>query len=108
MKKLAALFFMIIAFSVSASAQELSKELASKVQNDMTVLTAQIKLTEAQKAEVTKAFVMKHQNLAVKDLSDGRKKELARVVEHYLKAPLTPSQLEQLNAQPDLVNRLTH
>jgi len=105
MKKFIALFFMIVSFSVAANAQDRQKEIAKKVQNDITALTTYIPLSDAQKVEIEKGLVMKHQNLSP-ELSEGRKKELVKVVDHYLRAPLTQAQLQKLDANPQLVKRL--
>lgn len=105
MKKFIALFFMIISFSATANAQDRQKEIAKKVQNDITALTSYISLTDEQKVQISKGLEMKHLNLTP-ELPEGRKKELVRVVEHYLRAPLTQAQLQKLDANPTLVKRL--
>lgn len=96
---------MFIAFSVTVNAQDRQKEIAKKVQNDITALNSYIPLTDEQKVQIEKGLVMKHQSLNP-ELSERRKKELERVVEHYVRTPLNQSQLQKLDANPSLLKRL--
>lgn len=123
MKKIIALFVIMLACSFSANAQQKkatpattnSKQAAVEVNsnaekgalNDMQALTQFVQLTDAQASRLKGLFLEKHKQLA-QQLSDERKAVLAEAVETKLKAALTPEQVAKLEDNTKLMNMLTH
>lgn len=123
MKKIIALFVIMLACSFSANAQQkkatpavtTSQQTAAQVNSnaekaamkDMQMLNEFVKLTDAQSSRLKGLFLEKHRQLA-QQLSDERKTVLAQAIETKLKAALTPDQIAKLEDNAKLMNMLTH
>ena len=124
MKKIIALFAMMLAFGYTANAQQKKatapattkqqqasvdeaaiKEAAVK---DVTALGEFIVLTEDQKSAFKGLFEYKHRVLADKSLSQERKDILAEQIDMKIRATVSADQVGKLDENPKLMNKLTH
>ena len=124
MKKIIALFVIMLACSFSANAQQKNantavatpQQAAAQVNSnaekaamkDMQALTEFVQLTDAQANQLKGLFLTKHKTLMGQQLSDERKSVLAQSVEAKLKAALTQDQIAKLEDNAKLMNMLTH
>lgn len=124
MKKIIALFVIMLACSFSANAQQkkaspavaTSQQAATQVNadaekaamKDMQALNEFVQLTDAQSSRLKGLFLEKHKTLMGQQLSDDRKNVLAQAIETKLKAALTPDQIAKLEDNAKLMNMLTH
>ena len=122
MKKIIALFVMMLACGVTANAQQKDaaapktpgKEAVAQQAafedaaiKDLNALSQLISLTNEQKVNIKSLFVYKHSKKA-ENISDERKKVLLNGVEAKLKSSLTKDQLAKLEQSPKLIETLTH
>lgn len=124
MKKIIALFALMLACGYTANAQQKpasatteaarqsAMEVNAKVEKaaikDITMLGEFINLTDPQKASFKALFAYKHKELMSQPLSNERKAVLADAIEAKLNASLTPAQVEQLAGNAQLLEKLTH
>jgi len=124
MKKIIALFAIMLACGFSANAQqkpaspatEAARQKAIEVKaaadkaaiKDVTMMGEFIKLTDAQKNNFKGLFSFKHNQLMAQPLSNERKAVLSEQIEMKIKASLTPDQVTQLNNNPELLKKLTN
>lgn len=122
MKKIIALFAIMLACGFSANAQQKQTSPATEAARqkgmeikaaaekaaikDVTMMSEFIKLTDAQKNNFKGLFSFKHEQLLGQPLSNDRKTVLAEQIEMKIKASLTPDQVTQLNNNPDLLKKL--
>lgn len=118
MKKIIALFVLMLGAGFSAQAQQnnqpatatASTNPQAKIQQamleDVKALNEVVSLDNAQMQDFRKVFENKHTNLAA-NLSDERKAILAQGIEDKINATLTPAQLAKLNARPEVLKKLT-
>ncbi|MGV3460478.1 MAG: hypothetical protein ACO1N9_08495 [Flavobacterium sp.] len=120
MKKIIAIFVVMLAFGFSANAQqkkatktvakvESAKELTIEqaAQADLTKLTSVLtNLTETQKKDFYNLFEYKHRE--TKGLSDERKAVMAQTIDAKLKASLEPGDIQKLENNPAVLRALTH
>ena len=123
MKKIIALFVIMLAFSFNANAQQKKAATANAVAKadtskaeaaheaaikDVTTLGEFVTLTNEQKQKFKSLFEQKHRTLQVENLSEERKTVLAQVVEAQLKSGLNPDQVAKLEQNAELVKILSH
>ncbi|NDI98394.1 hypothetical protein GWA97_04850 [Flavobacterium sp. LaA7.5] len=120
MKKIIALFAMMLAFGYTANAQQ--RKAAAPVQQasadetaiqqaagkDVKALAEFIELTADQRSAFQGLFEYKHRTLADKNLSQERKDILADNIEMKIKATVSPDQVGKLDDNPKLMKILTH
>ena len=123
MKKIIALFVVMLAFGLNANAQQkkaavtkpaVEQSEASKKQEalhnaavkDVTTLSGYVKLTQDQKATLKSMFEQKH-SMYAQNLSDERKTILAQNIESQLKSTLTPEQMSKIQGNAQLMKSLT-
>jgi len=122
MKKIIALFVIMLACSFSANAQqkkatpsattqqtraELNAASERAAAKDMQALNEFVQLSDEQSNRLRGLFLEKHKMLA-QPMSDERKAVLADAIETKLKAALTPDQIAKLEDNAKLMNMLTH
>lgn len=123
MKKIVALFVVMLAFGLNANAQQkkavatkpaanqeaLSKKaaLSEAAIKDVNTLSEFVKLNADQKVKLKALFEQKHMDLA-QDLSSERKAVLADYVEAQMKSYLEPAQVAKVEGNAQLMNILTH
>ncbi|KOS07873.1 hypothetical protein AM493_18770 [Flavobacterium akiainvivens] len=124
MKKIIALFIVMLGVSFTASAQKTAKPAVaakpaavadskeSKIQqaavNDTKILNETVGgLTTAQMRDFKSLFEQKHRSLS-DALTDERKSSIWQAIDAKIKATLTPEQLEKLNSKPEVLKKITH
>jgi len=123
MKKIIALFVVMLAFGLNANAQQKTpvkqattttapssldvavKQAAAK---DVAAMMETIALDDANKQNFMGLFEYKHRLLMQQELSAERKSILAETIEAKIKATLTPAQNEKMAQSPALLQKLTH
>lgn len=125
MKRIIALFVVMLAFGLNANAQQkkaatatpqtaaqqanLSKQAvySDAAVKDIATLSEFVKLTADQKVKLKSLFQQKHQDYA-QNLSAERKAVLADYVEAQMKSYLDPAQVAKIEGNAQLLNTLTH
>lgn len=123
MKRIIALFVVMLAFGLNANAQQkkaattqtatqqanLTKQAAysDAAIKDVATLSEFVKLTADQKVKLKSLFEQKHVDYA-QNLSAERKVILADFVETQMKSYLDPAQLTKIEGNTQLMNILTH
>ncbi len=121
MKKIIAIFVIMLAFSVSANAQQKAattkkvetkavekkspKDIKEASMNDLVALKKVIAFEGTQEADLYRLFEHKHE-LLQQDLSTERKQILSETIEAKIKATLTSSQMDKVAAKPALLKQL--
>lgn len=120
MKKIIALFAVVLAFGFSANAQQLQAVESATTQQvqstnddakdaalkDVNRLSDLVKLDATQKASLLNVFLEKHRTLAYPDLSQERFEILADYVEGKIKSALTAEQFSKLKTNAKLLKEL--
>lgn len=106
MKKIFALLTLFFAFSMNVAAQDKgnANELAKK---DVQALSSVVKLSAQNEATFTTLFKNKHEAYATPNLSEDRKKILAKSIDAKLRATLDANQMAKLESNKDLLKQLT-
>lgn len=119
MKKIIALFAMLLAFGYTANAQQKkattpvkqvrvdNTALEKAAMDDLTSLSKFIDLSGDQKTALQPLFLLKHRE-KTNDLSQERKDILAQNIEAKLKGSLTPAQVSKLDNNPELMQKLIY
>jgi hypothetical protein len=124
MKKIIALFVIMLGFGFTANAQQKkaaakpataaqaqtnSKDAAIQAAaiKDVNALNAYIPLNDADKQSFKGLFEYKHR-LWSENLSEERKGLVSQTIDAKIKATLSSEQLTKLEANPKLLNTLTH
>lgn len=108
MKKLIAVLTLFLAFAFSANAQEgrkISAEEAAKI--DAVQLSEAVGLQGTQQEDFIRLFVMKHNIMSNPETPEAKKKEMARSVDGKIRATLNAEQMKKLDANPELMAKLT-
>ena len=107
MKKILFAFAMLLAFCVTANAQD-KKALTSQesAKKDAVELTTLLQLDNQMSENFLHLFEMKYQILEDKNLSSDRKIELERVMEAKIRATLDAKQMSILENNKQLFDRL--
>lgn len=107
MKKIFFVFALLLAFSISASAQEKKAATAQEsAKKDAVELANLVKLDSEMTENFVRLFEMKYQILEDKNLSSERKEELERVMEAKIRATLDAKQMSLLEGNKALFERL--
>jgi len=116
MKKLITVVILMLAFSINANAQDKKvavkevpvKEYASDVagKKDASSLAECVGLSDIQIDDFARLFIMKHETLQIKGLSQERKTELSRVMEAKIRGTLNGTQMNKLEANTALFKTL--
>ncbi|WP_294820261.1 hypothetical protein [uncultured Flavobacterium sp.] len=122
MKKIIALFVIMLAFGVSANAQQkktaarpataqsASNEEAIRkaAAKDFELLSSIVALTQQQKPTIMELFETKHRTLSTPNLSDERKALFAQNIESKMKSVLDADQIAKVDSNPEMLKVLTH
>jgi hypothetical protein len=123
MKKIIVAFVLFISFSITANAQEIKKanstqkefapiekkevdinELAKK---DTQILADLLQLDSKIAKDLNGLFLYKHKSMSLaKD--EKEKAQISEQIEAKLRAGFTPSQMEKITSQANLLYKLTH
>jgi len=107
MKKIIAVLTLLLAFTVSANAQDrkMNAEEAAKI--DAHKMSEYLGLKGTQQDDFVRLFQMKYNTLNDPNLAQERKTEMSRIVELKIRASLTPEQMQKLEANPEMMATLT-
>ena len=110
MKKIIATTALLFALTLTANAQDAKRNeiAASKAKNEIAELHKLVNLNETQNTQLTMILEEKIFILEDKDLSNERKSVLSKNIESRLRRTLTPEQVEKLEKNQVLFNKLTH
>jgi len=106
MKKIFFALSLMLAFSISANAQEKKINVQEDAKKDANELTQLLGLNSTQNGDFYRLFEMKYQTLVTPDLSYERKSELSRIIDMKIKASLNGEQIKKLEESTALYNRL--
>lgn len=133
MKKIIALFVIMLAFGVNANAQQKKAKAAptqatsakaataqpkqqsydveavrKAASRDLELMSSSLALTEEQKGIYKQLFETKHRQLTDKNLSAERKAVIAQNIETKIKSMLDADQIAKLDSNPELLKALTN
>lgn len=109
MKKLLFVLALMFAFTINAQAQDKGakkptpQELA-KIESQK--LAKLLELDETKTADFYRLFELKHQTLAIENLSAERKSEMYRIVDLKIRASLNDEQMKKLESNKELFDDL--
>lgn len=107
MKKLAAIFTFLLAFTISANAQESTLAPEDAAKKDVLELHEAVNLTDSQQMHLTSLFKMKHEIMQDPNIPETRKKDMSHSVALKLGSTIDEKQMGILNSNPELLERLT-
>ena len=109
MKKLIAAFTLMLAFSINANAQDKNTPSAYDLAKKQAAeLTEYLGLDKTQNENFVRLFEQKNSVLENKDLTKERKDEFSRVIEAKIRASLDQNQIERLEKNKELFQKLIH
>ena len=108
MKRILFIFTMMLAFGVTAQAQDKKASAASKARQEAVEMTDFLKLNSTELDSFTRLFQMKHETLENPNINAAKKKEMSVIVEKKIEASLDGNQIEKLRANKTLWEKLTH
>jgi len=121
MKKIIALFVIMLGFGFTASAQQavaksakvktaapVQSSFAEAVKKDVMALDKVVALTADQKQSFQGLFEYKYSQLKEAGASEDRKAIISQTIDAKVKATLTPEQLGKLEAKPEVLKQITH
>lgn len=108
MKKIIAAFALMLAFTVSAQAQDKKVSAESKGRQEAIELADYLKLTSTDLENFARLFQAKHDMLADPNLSPEKKKEVYTIIEKKIEGTLDGNQLQKLQANKELWAKVTH
>ena len=109
MKKLIAALTLMLAFSINASAQDKNTPSAyDKGRKEAAELSEFLGLDKTQNENFARLFEQKITILDDKNLSPERRTEFSRVIEAKIRATLNQNQMERLEKNTVLFEKLTH
>lgn len=107
MKKLIAVLTLMLAFTISANAQDRKMSPEESAKMDAYKMSEYLGLTSTQQEDFMRLFIMKHNSMQNPEMTDERKKEMSRIVDMKIRATLTTEQIQKLDSNPELSNMLT-
>jgi hypothetical protein len=109
MKKLIAAFTLMLTFSINANAQDKNTSSAYDLgKKQAAELTEFLGLDKVQEENFARLFEQKISVLDIKDLTQERKDEFSRVIEAKIRASLDQNQIERLEKNKELFQKLIH
>jgi len=106
MKKLIFVLSLLFAFTINANAQDKSQTAVDNATKEAAMLQEATGISNTQTTDLQRLFEMKYQTLEDKNLSAERKQEFLKIVMLKIEASLTPEQMQKLNANPVLLDRI--
>jgi hypothetical protein len=121
MKKIVTVVTLMLAFTISANAQDkknLQEKKADKkevivlspveaAKKDAAAIVEFLGLKESQEQDFVRLFEMKHQLMQDSEVSIERKKEMSIIVSHKIFASIENDQQVKLHSNPELLKKLT-
>ena len=108
MKKIIAIVTMLLAFTISANAQDkkISSEEAAK--KDIAMLATKITMSDDLKSNLTTLMVMKHDAKSDVTLTQAQKENALNAYERKLLGGLSKEQQETIKKNPEFLRKLMH
>ena len=107
MKKIIAVLTLLLAFTVSSNAQDRKMNAEERAKMDAFEMSEYLGLKGTQQDDFVRLFEMKYHTLNDANLSTERKSEMSRIVEMKIRASITPEQMKKLEANPEMMAKLT-
>lgn len=108
MKKLIAVVTMLLAFTVSANAQQDKKAaIEQAAQKDVAALIEKITIDQSLKQDMYTLMVMKHEQLA-QAKTKAEKDKVSAMMEQKILSGLDKEQAQAMKNNPALLKQLTH
>ncbi len=107
MKKLIALVTMVLAFTVSAQAQDKKSAHNEAAQKDVAALIEKVQVDQTLKQDMYTLMVMKHEMLATAK-TPADKQKVSDMIEHKLLSGVSKEQRKALTDNPALLKQLSH
>ena len=107
MKKIIGVLTLLLAFTVSANAQDRKMNAEEAAKMDAYKMSEYLGLKSTQQDDFVRLFGMKYQALNDASLPQERKAEMSRIVEMKIRASVTPEQMKKLEANPEMMAKLT-
>ncbi len=108
MKKIIAVVTMLLAFTISANAQDKKVSSQEAAQKDIATLATKITLPEDLKKDLTTLMVMKHDAKSDVTLTQAQKENALNAYERKLLSALSKEQQETLKKNPEFLRKLMH
>lgn len=108
MKKIIAVVTMLLAFTISANAQDKKVSSQEAAQKDIATLASKITLPEDLKKDLTTLMVMKHDAKSDVTLTQAQKENALNAYERKLLSALSKEQQETLKKNPEFLRKLMH
>ncbi|MFT3793839.1 hypothetical protein [Flavobacterium sp.] len=107
MKKLIAVVTMLLAFSISANAQDKKAAVEAAAQKDVAALIEKVTIDQSLKQDMYTLMVMKHEQLAQAKTQADKNKVYA-AMEQKIMSGMDKEQQKILSNNPALLKQLTH
>lgn len=109
MKKLIAVVTMVLAFTVSANAQDkkVATDVNAAAQKDVAALIEKVSIDQTLKQDMYTLMVMKHEMLATAKTPVDKQK-VSDMVEHKILTGVSKEQRQILTNNPELLKQLSH
>lgn len=108
MKKIIAVVTMLLAFTISANAQDKKVSSQEAAQKDIATLATKITLSEDLKNNLMTLMVMKHDAKSDATLTQVQKDNALNAYERKLLGALSKEQRETLQKNPEFLKKLMH
>lgn len=108
MKKIFAILALFFAFSISAIAQDVQKNIDTATAADFAALNKVIPVPKKAERDIKEAFYAKHKLLTQTDLTAEQKTQISTETETKLSELLSPEQFKKLKANKELFKKLVH
>ena len=108
MKKIIAVVTMLLAFTISANAQDKKVSSQEAAQKDIATLASKITLSEDLKNNLTTLMVMKHDAKSDATLTPAQKENALNAYERKLLSALNKEQQETVKKNPEFLRKLMH
>ncbi|HEX8562537.1 MAG TPA: hypothetical protein VF676_06105 [Flavobacterium sp.] len=106
MKKLAAIFTFLLAFTISAHAQDAKPSADEAAKKDTAELAEYLGLTQDQQVNFIALFKHKYKVLNDATIPQERKDEMSRMVAVKINASIDENQKQKLAKNPELLEKL--
>ena len=107
MKKLIAVVTLVLAFSVSAQAQDKKSNFNDAAQKDVAALIEKVTIDQTLKQDMYTLMVSKHEMLAAAK-SPADKLKVSDMIEHKILSGVSKEQRKVLTDNPALLKQLSH
>lgn len=108
MKKLIAVVTLLFAFTISANAQDKKASIEELAKKDVAALIEKVTISGSFKKDMYTLMVMKHEKLSNASLTPLQREDISKRIAGKILSGLDESQRKQLDADPELLKKITH